>query len=487
MCTGGAGKRSRRWAGSPPRSVAGSFSRRNETARPCWPGCPSRRRWTSPTSVPGGGASAAAVDGPRAIARSDDRQTAPAERAALARIDRAGLRAGRGRGLRGPGNTPGSDRARAARRRGRRLRAGPARRHAARPRRGSARPDPPDLDDHRAPLHRAVLLPRARARAGALPDRRVDRRDPAPVGAHRRVRATPREGRARVPRSDARAGPADGDDRGPRRLARDPAKALSSSCRRRRGGAAVTDFFFARSQMALSLAFHIVFAAIGIGMPLLMAIAEGLYLRRGEAIYLDLAKRWARGTAILFAVGAVSGTVLSFELGLLWPRFMEYAGGIIGMPFSLEGFAFFTEAIFLGIYLYGWDRTPPLMHWISGIIVAGSGMLSGVFVVTVNAWMNAPTGFELTDGRVTSIDPIAAMLNPASLQQVIHMTLAAYVATGFIVAAVHAFFLLRDRRNVFHRRGVGPPPPLPAPRGPVSIVRWGKHGPSGPHPHAGQL
>src|SRR2546425_803210 len=207
--------------------------------------------------------------------------------------------------------------------------------------------------------------------------------------------------------------------------------------------------------MALSLAFHIVFAAIGIGMPLLMAIAEGLYLRRGEAIYLDLAKRWARGTAILFAVGAVSGTVLSFELGLLWPRFMEYAGGIIGMPFSLEGFAFFTEAIFLGIYLYGWDRTPPLMHWISGIIVAGSGMLSGVFVVTVNAWMNAPTGFEVTDGRVTSIDPIAAMLNPASLQQVIHMTLAAYVATGFIVAAVHAFFLLRDRRNVFHRRALG--------------------------------
>src|SRR3989454_3084753 len=230
--------------------------------------------------------------------------------------------------------------------------------------------------------------------------------------------------------------------------------------------------------MPLSLAFRIVFAAIGIGMPLLMAIAEGLYLRRGEAIYLDLAKRWARGTAILFAVGAVSGTVLSFELGLLWPRFMEYAGGIIGMPFlreslerkrhadeyaggiigmpfSLEGFAFFTEAIFLGIYLYGWDRTPPLMHWISGIIVAGSGMLSGVFVVTVNAWMNAPTGFEVTDGRVTSIDPIAAMLNPASLQQVIHMTLAAYVATGFIVAAVHAFFLLRDRRNVFHRRALG--------------------------------
>ena len=217
----------------------------------------------------------------------------------------------------------------------------------------------------------------------------------------------------------------------------------------------MTDFGFARSQMAVSLAFHIIFAAVGIGMPLLMATAEGLYLRHREAIYLDLARRWARGTAILFAVGAVSGTVLSFELGLLWPRFMEFAGGIIGIPFSLEGFAFFTEAIFLGIYLYGWDRIPAVVHWLAGIIVAVSGMLSGVFVVTVNAWMNAPTGFEAVDGRVTKIDPIAAMLNPASLQQVIHMVLAAYVATGFAVAAVHAFFLLRDRTDAFHRRAFG--------------------------------
>src|SRR5881628_2468598 len=177
------------------------------------------------------------------------------------------------------------------------------------------------------------------------------------------------------------------------------------------------DLLAARSQMGVSLAFHIVFAVIGIAMPVMMVVAERRWRVTGHEIYLDLAKRWARGTAILFAVGAVSGTVLSFELGLLWPRFMEYAGGIIGMPFSLEGFAFFTEAIFLGIYLYGWDRTPPLMHWISGIVVALSGMLSGVFVVTVNAWMNAPTGFEMVDGRVTRIDPIAAMLNPAALQQ----------------------------------------------------------------------
>src|SRR5881398_320476 len=133
------------------------------------------------------------------------------------------------------------------------------------------------------------------------------------------------------------------------------------------------DLLAARSQMGISLAFHIVFAVIGIAMPVLMVVAERRWQVTGHAIYLDLAKLWAKGTAILFAVGAVSGTVLSFELGLLWPRFMEYAGGIIGMPFSLEGFAFFTEAIFLGIYLYGWDRTPPLMHWISGIIVVGSG------------------------------------------------------------------------------------------------------------------
>src|SRR5213594_1651316 len=157
--------------------------------------------------------------------------------------------------------------------------------------------------------------------------------------------------------------------------------------------------------------------AIGIGMPLLMAIAEGLYLRRGEAIYLDLAKRWARGTAILFAVGAVSGTVLSFELGLLWPRFMEYAGGIIGMPFSLEGFAFFTEAIFLGIYLYGWDRISPRAHLWAGVAVAASGVASGIFVVIANAWMNAPAGFELVQGQAVDVDPLAAMANPAALPQ----------------------------------------------------------------------
>src|ERR671917_1226695 len=166
------------------------------------------------------------------------------------------------------------------------------------------------------------------------------------------------------------------------------------------------DLLAARPQMAMSLAFHIIFAAIGIAMPLLMVIAEWRWLRTKDEVYLTLAKRWAKGTAILFAVGAVSGTVLSFELGLLWPQFMNYAGAIIGMPFSLEGFAFFTEAIFLGIYLYGWDRVPPRAHLAAGVLVAVSGALSGVFVVIANAWMNQPVGFTLTPGGgVTDVDP----------------------------------------------------------------------------------
>jgi cytochrome bd ubiquinol oxidase subunit I len=216
----------------------------------------------------------------------------------------------------------------------------------------------------------------------------------------------------------------------------------------------MSDFVAARSQMAMSLAFHIIFAAVGIGMPLLMVIAEGRWLRTRDEVYLTLAKRWAKGTAILFAVGAVSGTVLSFELGLLWPGFMRYAGAIIGMPFSLEGFAFFTEAIFLGIYIYGWKHVSARVHWLSGVMVAFSGALSGIFVVTANAWMNSPTGFRLENGQPVDIDPIAAMFNPSSFQQVLHMTIASYVATGAAVAGIHAWMLLRDHSNQFHRHAL---------------------------------
>src|SRR5215216_4061333 len=150
----------------------------------------------------------------------------------------------------------------------------------------------------------------------------------------------------------------------------------------------MTDLIAARSQMAMSLAFHIVFAALGIAMPFLIAVAEWRWLRTRDARYLELAKRWAKGTAILFAVGAVSGTALSFELGLLWPGFMAFAGPIVGMPFSLEGFAFFLEAIFLGIYLYGWQRVSPRAHWLAGVMVLISGTASAAFVLCANAWMN---------------------------------------------------------------------------------------------------
>src|SRR5438874_12906667 len=205
----------------------------------------------------------------------------------------------------------------------------------------------------------------------------------------------------------------------------------------------MSNLLAARSQMAVSLAFHIIFAEVGIAMPLMMTIAEWRWRRTSDTAYLELAKRWAKGTAILFAVGAVSGTVLSFELGLLWPTFMRYAGSVIGMPFSLEGFAFFTEAIFLGIYLYGWNRIPARAHLASGALVAVSGALSGIFVVIANAWMNAPTGFRLVAGQPADVDPIAAMRNPAALSQTIHMTIAAYAATALAVAGIHAYLLRR--------------------------------------------
>ena len=218
---------------------------------------------------------------------------------------------------------------------------------------------------------------------------------------------------------------------------------------------AMPDLLAARSQMAMSLGFHIVFAVVGIGLPALMVIAEWRWIRTGNAVYLDLAKRWSKGAAILFAVGAVSGTVLSFELGLLWPGFMRFAGSIIGMPFSLEGFAFFTEAIFLGIYLYGWDRVSRGAHLFAGIVVAVSGVLSGIFVVIANAWMNTPAGFEMVAGKAINVRPFMAMANAAAFSETLHMTLAAYAGTGLTVAGIHAVALLRGNRSAFHRLALG--------------------------------
>lgn len=214
------------------------------------------------------------------------------------------------------------------------------------------------------------------------------------------------------------------------------------------------DILAARLQMAISLGWHIIFACIGMAMPFFMAFAEWKWMKTKDEVYLDLAKSWSKGVAIFFAVGAVSGTLLSFELGLLWPTFMEHAGPIFGMPFSMEGTAFFVEAIALGVFLYGWDKISPMAHWISGILVGISGVMSGIFVVAANAWMNSPSGFDFIDGKYTNIDPVAAMFNDAWFTQATHMTFAAFASTGFAVAGVHAIMLLRGKKIRFHKEAL---------------------------------
>lgn len=212
------------------------------------------------------------------------------------------------------------------------------------------------------------------------------------------------------------------------------------------------DFMAARSQMALSLGFHIIFACIGMVMPFFMAVSHFYWLRTKDEIYKNLTKAWSKGVAILFATGAVSGTVLSFELGLLWPEFMKHAGPIFGMPFSLEGTAFFIEAIALGFFLYGWDRFNPWFHWFTGVIVGISGLASGILVVAANAWMNSPAGFDYVNGEYINIDPIAAMFNDAWFSQALHMCIAAFVATGFAVAGLHALMILKGKNVRFHNK-----------------------------------
>lgn len=210
----------------------------------------------------------------------------------------------------------------------------------------------------------------------------------------------------------------------------------------------------ARLQMTLSLAFHMIFASVGIGLPLLLVIVEGLWLRTREEHYKALARKWAKATGILFAVGAVSGTALSFELGLLWPKYMALMGAVVGHVFALEGYAFFIEAIFIGLYLYGWDRLSPVAHWWCGVVIAVSGMLSGVFILGVNAWMQLPVGFTLEAGRVVVTDPIAIFKQPGWLHMAIHSTLSCYISVAFAVAAIYALAWLRGRRDAYVRSAI---------------------------------
>lgn len=212
------------------------------------------------------------------------------------------------------------------------------------------------------------------------------------------------------------------------------------------------DLLAARLQMALSLGFHIIYACIGMVMPFFMAVSHYQWIRTKNEVYKNLTKAWSKGVAIFFATGAVSGTVLSFELGLLWPTFMKHAGPIFGMPFSLEGTAFFIEAIALGFFLYGWDRFNKWFHWFTGVVVGVSGLASGILVVAANAWMNSPAGFDVINGEYVNIDPIKAMFNDAWFSQALHMTLAAFAATGFAVAGVHAIMILQKKNVLFHSK-----------------------------------
>ncbi len=215
---------------------------------------------------------------------------------------------------------------------------------------------------------------------------------------------------------------------------------------------ALENLLAARLQMAFTLGFHIILACLGVGLPVLMLVAEGLYLHSGDLLWRALARRWSKAFLVLFAVGAVTGTVLSFELGLLWPEFMGRWGAVIGMPFTMEGFAFFLEAIFAGIYLYGWDRLPKRVHWIAGWPIAAAGFMSAFFVVLANAWMNSPTGFRLENNRLVDINPLQALFSATAGPQVTHMILSAYLVTGFTVAAYYATRLMRNLNNEYCRR-----------------------------------
>lgn len=213
--------------------------------------------------------------------------------------------------------------------------------------------------------------------------------------------------------------------------------------------------FPARAQMTLTLMFHITFAAVGIGLPLLIVIAHRLHLRTGKAHYLELSKKWTKTTGLLFAVGAVSGTALSFELGLLWPKYMEIIGASVGHLFALEGFAFFLEAIFLGLYLYGRDRMSPRAHWWCAVAIAFFGALSGWLVLGVNAWMQIPVGVKFDANlNVIESNPYAIFATYAWFTMALHSTLACYMAVAFAVASVYAIGILRGRRDEYHFSGL---------------------------------
>jgi cytochrome d ubiquinol oxidase subunit I len=218
--------------------------------------------------------------------------------------------------------------------------------------------------------------------------------------------------------------------------------------------AAVDPVPWARAQMAFTLAFHIILVPLGVSWAAIALIANYRGIKRNDADALELAQRWSKYMAVTFAVGAVTGTVLTFEFGLLWPRFMGQWGEAFGIPFAFEGLFFFTEAIFVAIYIYGWRRLKPWTHFWTGVPVALTGILGSVAVVSANAWMNSPQGVTLdSSGKVVDVDPVAVIFNDAMPLMAAHMVVAAYVVGGFLIAAVYAFGMLKGRRDRHHRLG----------------------------------
>jgi cytochrome d ubiquinol oxidase subunit I len=229
--------------------------------------------------------------------------------------------------------------------------------------------------------------------------------------------------------------------------------------------------FEARQMQALSFAVHIPLVCFGIAFPAFVLLVEALWLRTGDPVYRTIAKRWSKVMLALFAVGVVTGTILSFELGLLWPNFMATFGDVFGLGFTLEAFSFFVEAIFIAIYVYGWERLSPRAHFLSGVPVVIAGFTGSLTVISVNAWMNSPSGFSVEGGRVTDVRPLEALFgNDFLWHEVVHMYVAAYMVAGFLTAAVYARLWLRGRRGRYEQVALVVPLTVAALAAPVQIV-----------------
>ncbi len=226
----------------------------------------------------------------------------------------------------------------------------------------------------------------------------------------------------------------------------------------------------ARQMQALSLGVHIPLVCFGIAFPAMVLFVEGLWLRTGDPAYKALAKRWSKVMLILFAIGVVTGTILSFELGLLWPRFMDQWGEVFGVAFALEGVSFFVEAIFIAIYVYGWDRLSDRAHFLSGIPIAVAGIAGSTFVISVNGWMNNPEGFDYVNGQVANVRPLAALFNDNLWHEIVHMYLAGFLVCGFLVAGVYAVAALKGKRGTYYRAGLVVPLAFVALAAPAQIV-----------------